>query len=365
PNNNGNRRAGGGPTLVCEHCGFNSHTIDRCFKLIGYLANFGKKNNTSNTNQSNQIFNRRFMNINNSVGSSSTSTLSDEQISRLLSLIKDNYLNDNGKGVQANMAGANQYLTYTDKNLVNVIDIYYLRIKVSHPNRTEALITKVARDNKFIVGFDVSKCFLMSQDLMGVKIMRMGKQVGGLYYFDSMRGNLFENNKVSSNASKNDWHKRLGHPSDPVFCHKSSVLAELVHLDLWEPYKVIKHSFVDKTSQDLDHVNLFDEIVYEGPDTPNDDNNLNAQPQNEGSKSSHPGNPIIDIFQDDLGHPQGSNGSADENKRAATSEIDIALSDGGVLNKAFEPTTYWQACKEQNWIEAINKEMKALYDNDT
>ncbi|GJZ59512.1 hypothetical protein Tco_0615328 [Tanacetum coccineum] len=35
------------------------------------------------------------------------------------------------------------------------------------------------------------------------------------------------------------------------------------------------------------------------------------------------------------------------------------------LNKAFEPKTYWQACKEQHWIEAMNKEMDALYGNDT
>ncbi|GKD77380.1 hypothetical protein Tco_1340001 [Tanacetum coccineum] len=35
------------------------------------------------------------------------------------------------------------------------------------------------------------------------------------------------------------------------------------------------------------------------------------------------------------------------------------------LNKAFEPKTYWQACKEKHWIEAMNKEMNALYDNDT
>ncbi|GKA08624.1 ribonuclease H-like domain-containing protein [Tanacetum coccineum] len=94
------------------------------------------------------------------------STFSDEQISKLLSLIKENSLNDKGKGIQANMTRANQHLTYTDKDLVNVIDISYLRIKVSHPNGTEALITKVARDSKFIVGFDESKCFLMSQNLM-------------------------------------------------------------------------------------------------------------------------------------------------------------------------------------------------------
>ncbi|GKE47228.1 hypothetical protein Tco_1478486, partial [Tanacetum coccineum] len=32
PNDNRNRRTAGGSTLVCENCGFNGHTIDRCFK---------------------------------------------------------------------------------------------------------------------------------------------------------------------------------------------------------------------------------------------------------------------------------------------------------------------------------------------
>ncbi|GJW09636.1 hypothetical protein Tco_1575463 [Tanacetum coccineum] len=177
PNNNGNRRTVGGPSLVCEHCRFNGHTVDRCFKLIGYPSNFGKRNISSNTNQNNQNF-IRFICNNNSGGSSST--FSDELISKLLSLIKELSLNDKGKGVQANMtcivfntnrffdkninkffnsnidtklgheqtgiifnSGSNQHLTYTDKDLVNVIDIFYLRIKVSHPNGTLAFITKV------------------------------------------------------------------------------------------------------------------------------------------------------------------------------------------------------------------------------
>nr|GEV58451.1 ribonuclease H-like domain-containing protein [Tanacetum cinerariifolium] len=63
--------------------------------------------------------------------------------------------------------GANQQLTYTDKNLIYVIDISYLKIIVSHPNGTEALITKY---------------------LMDVKTMKIGKQVNGLYYFDNMEG---------------------------------------------------------------------------------------------------------------------------------------------------------------------------------
>ncbi|GKD77049.1 hypothetical protein Tco_1339670, partial [Tanacetum coccineum] len=83
PNNNGNRMATSGPTLVCEYYGFNGHTID----------------------------------------SNSKSTLKQARI---------NFDYE-----------ANQYLTYTYKDLANVIDILYLKIKVSNPNGTEAFITKV------------------------------------------------------------------------------------------------------------------------------------------------------------------------------------------------------------------------------
>ncbi|GJU08628.1 VIER F-box protein 2 [Tanacetum coccineum] len=118
-------------------------------------------------------------------------------------------------------------------------------IIVSHPNRTEALITKVARDSKFIVGFDESKCFLMSQNLMDMKLMGIGKQFNGLYYFDNIEGNMLRHSSLS-NSSKLNWHNRLGHPSDqakqtrepfPLSEHKSTGLGELVHLDLWGPYR--------------------------------------------------------------------------------------------------------------------------------
>nr|GEV05341.1 ribonuclease H-like domain-containing protein [Tanacetum cinerariifolium] len=50
----------------------------------------------------------------------------DEQIATLISLIKDNKV---GKNVPANMAEANQHMTYTDKELDNVFDISHLKIK--------------------------------------------------------------------------------------------------------------------------------------------------------------------------------------------------------------------------------------------
>nr|GEU50129.1 ribonuclease H-like domain-containing protein [Tanacetum cinerariifolium] len=40
PNDNGNRRTSWCSNLVAEKCGFNGHTIDRCFKIIGYPVNF-------------------------------------------------------------------------------------------------------------------------------------------------------------------------------------------------------------------------------------------------------------------------------------------------------------------------------------
>ncbi|GJY83844.1 ribonuclease H-like domain-containing protein [Tanacetum coccineum] len=45
PNNSNVNRQTRGLGLVCENYGFNGHTIDRCFKLIGYPPDFGKKRN--------------------------------------------------------------------------------------------------------------------------------------------------------------------------------------------------------------------------------------------------------------------------------------------------------------------------------
>ena len=84
--------------------------------------------------------------------------------------------------------GPNQHLTYTNKDLVNLVDVSFLKVKVSHPNGTKAFITKlgnliltqcltlydvlvvpeyfvslmsvykVAKDMKIIAPFNKSKC---------------------------------------------------------------------------------------------------------------------------------------------------------------------------------------------------------------
>ncbi|GJX87271.1 retrovirus-related pol polyprotein from transposon TNT 1-94 [Tanacetum coccineum] len=85
PNDNGNRRTVRGSTLVCENCSFNSHSIDKCIKIIGYPADYGKRKAGSNFKGKNVS--------NNAVGSSSSNGFSDEQMATLISLIKENYVN--------------------------------------------------------------------------------------------------------------------------------------------------------------------------------------------------------------------------------------------------------------------------------
>ncbi|GJY41300.1 ribonuclease H-like domain-containing protein [Tanacetum coccineum] len=103
--------------------------------------------------------------------SGSSSCFTDEQLS---TLIKDNSLN--GKNMQANMT-TNQHMTHTDKELVDVYDISYLRIKASHPNETKAFISKIGnlKLSNGLTTYDVL-------DLNPKNVLRIGIQCGGLYY---------------------------------------------------------------------------------------------------------------------------------------------------------------------------------------
>ncbi|GJT16286.1 ribonuclease H-like domain-containing protein [Tanacetum coccineum] len=159
-----------------------------------------------------------------------------------------------------------------------------------------------------------------------------------------------------------------------------------------------------------------------------DDHNKSAKDQSDGSNSPVTSSSTFDQNVNDLGHSQGSNGSASEDEMAATfdptttdSEDDVVASepisdsvpttsaphvrrserssvfpkryndfvvDSKVkyglenyvsyvslstvnrcftteLNKSFEPKSFYEASKDQHWIEAMNNEMNALYSNDT
>ncbi|GJY59892.1 ribonuclease H-like domain-containing protein [Tanacetum coccineum] len=171
--------------------------------------------------------------------------------------------------------GANQHLTGSTSGMSNVVDISDLKITVGHPNGTLAVISHVGNlklaNNVMLYDFLVVPRYC---DLKREKILGTGSESGGLYLFDVNKSNCIgqSNMVMTFHVSKLLWHNRLGHPADqvlsvlkkdlniadntfvpmceiyqrakqtrepfPLSDHKSKYLGELVHLDLWGPYRV-------------------------------------------------------------------------------------------------------------------------------
>ncbi|GJU85880.1 ribonuclease H-like domain-containing protein [Tanacetum coccineum] len=137
-------------------------------------------------------------------------------------------------------------------------------------------MNKLIRDSRMFVGFIETKCFI--QDLHQNKIVRTGSENGGLYMFDygsplSSNSQTIGKSSAICFVSKSMWHTRLDHPSNqavdmlqqdlnftkdshvspcdiyhkamqtrepfPFSDHQTTDIGELIHLDMWGPYKVV------------------------------------------------------------------------------------------------------------------------------
>ncbi|KAJ0445166.1 putative RNA-directed DNA polymerase [Helianthus annuus] len=194
-------------------------------------------------------------------------------------------------------SGANQHMVKTDKEMFNCIDVSEYELTVSHPNGTKAKVSKIgsialaenvvlrdvlfvptysvnllsvyklSKDNQITVVFNENTCSL--QDSKSGRVLVTGKQDNGLYFLkkDGNSVNFCFNSLNNSNL----WHSRLGHPANQVLSilkdelgvvdikqhtcevchrakqvrvpfplseHKTSNVGDIVHLDVWGPYKV-------------------------------------------------------------------------------------------------------------------------------
>ncbi|KAJ0441169.1 putative RNA-directed DNA polymerase [Helianthus annuus] len=197
-------------------------------------------------------------------------------------------------------SGASQHMIKTDKDLINCVDVSEFNITVSHPNGTNVKVLKIgdlkltneivlkdvfyvpgysvnllsvhrlSKDNNVNVVFNETNCLL--QDSSSKKVLMIGSQNCGLYFVGNS-GNMF-NACFNSSVQSFTWHSRLGHPSDQVLAvlkqslnmsssehgpcdichrakqvrvpfplseHKSKAVGDLVHLDVWGPYKVTSY----------------------------------------------------------------------------------------------------------------------------
>nr|GEU73398.1 putative reverse transcriptase, RNA-dependent DNA polymerase, Gag-polypeptide of LTR copia-type [Tanacetum cinerariifolium] len=347
--------------------------------------------------------------------------------------------------------GANQHLTYTDKHLVNVIDISKLGITVSHPNRTEAVITKVGnmilnksltlydvlvvpeycvslmsihkndRDSGLIVAFNENKCFVLPQDLREMLVLGVGNQIDGLYYLNDYQGTGLGFEKPSCNLSKvttkEGFRFFLTIVDDYTRAEKCVLVGyasfkkgyELFSLERKQfvysrdvkffekvfPFK-IKHSVdTNLNSQGLDHVNFFNEIMHENLDTSNDDTSIpgsngsifedeevatsfvhNAVPEGDNVDSeSVPTTTLPPVRRSE----RTSNFPSKYNEFVVESTLKYGLENfvsyvnlsskikcfSVELNNSFKSNTFYEASKDQHWIEAMNNKMDVLYRNDT
>ncbi|GJY93810.1 ribonuclease H-like domain-containing protein [Tanacetum coccineum] len=166
-----------------------------------------------------------------------------------------------------------QHMTYTDKELDNVLDISHLKIKVGHPNGTNAFISKIGnlklsnglvlydvlvipeyyvtlisvhklvKENKIIVTFDESICYFLNQDLNLRNVMGTGNQCEGFSHptepvLNVLKESLQIDNKDHYVYCEICQRAKQTRELFPLSDHTSKFLGDLVHLDLWGPYKV-------------------------------------------------------------------------------------------------------------------------------
>ncbi|GJT38378.1 putative RNA-directed DNA polymerase [Tanacetum coccineum] len=281
PNNNNNFSKNRGPNLnlTCTNCNKPGHTVDRYYELIGYPAGYVKRNfnakPTVSNNASADVFAKSTGTDNKT--SNSPVSLTSDQLSRLMNLLNDSGVssaNSSMGGLTVGHPNGTQALITKigDLKINNNITLYDVLVV---PEYTVSLLSvhKLARDSKLFVGFDEHNCYF--QDLKGNKTVGIGRQCNGLYLFDIEKYcKIISNNCIATcYVSRSMWHQRLGHPADQVLSvlnktlnldsqsvpdhlcdtcneakqtrepfslsdHKSTKLGQLIHLDVWGPYKV-------------------------------------------------------------------------------------------------------------------------------
>ncbi|XP_052625052.1 uncharacterized protein LOC128132492 [Lactuca sativa] len=254
---------------------FNSHTIEKCYKLIGYPKDFKPRNESNNQNSCNKIFfansttttsgSTVTSNLSNYVGDFELHRLTKEQYIKILQLIGNRQLNEEASA-SANMActclfqvfnssvnfqkwivdsGADQHMIVSDSLLHDIVDVSKLDLLVSYPNGTLTKIEKICnmnlsnsltlfdvfvvpdfnvnllfvhkvyKDSNYEIVFNEHSCKI--QGLQSREMVGNGRESGGIYYINSVpssNSSSVNNSTSICCVSKLIWHNKLGHPSD-------------------------------------------------------------------------------------------------------------------------------------------------------
>ncbi|GJY58004.1 ribonuclease H-like domain-containing protein [Tanacetum coccineum] len=346
---------------------------------------------------------------NDSKSSTSPLSLSNEQMIKLMNLLNDKThttananIAINGINYQLGWIidlGSNQHMTNSTTDMFDLVDVSDLKLTVGRPNRTLAKITHVGnlKLNNDVILYDVL-VVLEYTDLRKGKVLRTGSEFVGLYLFDKKYNVSATVNNIVKNVDK--------------FSNRSEKCVLIGYASVF-PYKMNKSkaSKVESVIDNVTDLNFFDFVESE---TASKTSNPRPNDDEEGTPLSRDGSlhqpesvqsatPI-----DETKQSEGNVGTSQEvlvfqnmfenkteeaglRRSSRVSKLLAKLNDYVLsnnvryglnklanhsflcnenyvfvsnLNKSYEPSSYEEASKDSNWINAMNFEMQALYEND-
>ncbi|GJW48230.1 ribonuclease H-like domain-containing protein [Tanacetum coccineum] len=383
--NTSNNNRGNYNSLLCKNCGLKGHNIERCFEIIGYPPGFKrnpnlKVNGTFNNNKSNNAdLKGKSVETNDLKTTAGTLSFTHEQVVKLMNLLNDK----SGSTAHAIMAHSSVFSFFNGqnsiKNMNHVVDVTGLNLTVGHPKGTLAKITHISnlRLNNNVIWFDVlvipEYC-----DLKRETVLKTGSESTGLYLFDVDCDKIAVSNKILVRLPSSVLNGKT--PFSLVYGRQPN-RSHLRSFGCLCFAAIVKGS--DKFSERSEKCVL---IGRDGRAHQPVNGSETEQPGYDGDNSVTHGR-VHQLVSDSVTEKPGHDGSS---STTPLDEIDISegnvglneipvfqnnlpsnTEEGGLrsfvsnLNKGHEPSSYEEAMNDINWVNAMNEEMNALYENKT